>query len=81
MYALLGYASESGDAPLWAVVVASGLAVLVVLVPTVAAVYFGRRAMKGGDRRGLLPAVIGAVVAFGWIALTVVSEVGNIVRG
>lgn len=81
IYALMGYKPENADAPVWAVVVASALAVLVVLIPCVAAVYFGRRAIKGGDRRGVFPAVIGAVAAVGWVVLTIVSEVGNAVRG
>lgn len=81
VYALMGYQPENADAPIWAVVGASALAVLVVLIPCVAAVYFGRRAIKGGDRRGVFPAVIGAVAAVGWVVLTIVSEVGNVVRG
>jgi hypothetical protein len=80
IYALMGYQPEDADAPVWAVVVASALVLLVVLIPCVAGVYFGRRAIKGGDRRGLFPAVIGAVAAVGWVALTIVSEVGNVVR-
>lgn len=80
IYALLGYEPENADAPVWAVVVASALVVAVVVIPSVAAVYFGRRATKGGDRRGVYPAVIGAVVGVGWVVLTVVSEVGNVLR-
>ena len=80
LYAAMGYKPENADAPVWAVVVASALAVVVVLTPCVAAVYFGRRAIKGGDRRGLFPAVIGAVAGVGWVVLTIVSEVGNVVR-
>lgn len=80
IYALMGYKPEDADAPVWAVVVASAVSVLVVLAPCVAAVYFGRRAVRAGDGRGAYPAVIGAVAAVGWVALTVVSEVGNVVR-
>lgn len=80
VYALMGYKPENADAPVWAVVVASALVVVVVLIPCVAAVYFGRRATKAGDRRGMYPAVIGAVAGFGWVVLTIVSEVGNVVR-
>jgi hypothetical protein len=81
IYALLGYMPENADAPVWVVVVASALVVAVVLIPSVAAVYFGRRAIKTGDRRGMYPAVIGAVAGVGWVVLTIVSEVGNAVRG
>lgn len=80
VYAVLGYKPENADAPAWAIVVATALILLVVLIPCVAAAYFGRRAISGGDRRGLLPAVIGAIAAVGWAALTIVSEVGDAVR-
>lgn len=80
IYALMGYQPEHADAPLWAVVVASALVVVVVVIPCVAAVYFGRRAIRAGDRRGLVPAVIGAVAAVGWVTLTLVTEIGNVVR-
>ncbi|EWT00295.1 hypothetical protein N865_16500 [Intrasporangium oryzae NRRL B-24470] len=80
LYSLFGYAPETGDAPGWVVVVVSAVTVLVVLVPCVAAVYFGRRAMTAGNRRGLWPVVIGAVAGFGLIALTVISEVGDALR-
>lgn len=80
IYALMGYKPEDADAPVWAVVGASALVLLVVLIPCMAAVYFGRRAIKDGDRRGVFPAVIGAVAAVGWVVLTIVSEVGNVVR-
>jgi hypothetical protein len=80
IYALMGYKPENADAPVWAVIVASALVLLVVLIPCVAAVYSGRRAIKSGDRRGMYPAVIGAVAAVGWVVLTIVTEVGNVVR-
>jgi hypothetical protein len=80
LYAWMGYKPENADAPVWAVAVVSALTVVVVLIPCVAAVYFGRRALEGGDRRGLLPAAIGAVAGVGWVVLTIVSEVGNVVR-
>ncbi len=80
IYAVMGYRPEDADAPIWAVVAASALVLLVVLVPCVAAVHFGRRAVKGGDRRGAVPAAIGAVAGVGWVALTVISEVGSAVR-
>lgn len=81
IYALMGYKPENADAPVWADVVASALIVAVVLIPSVAAVYFGRRATKAGDRHGVYPAVIGAVAGLGWVTLTIVTAVGNAVRG
>lgn len=80
IYAVMGYKPENADAPIWAVVVASTLIVAVAVIPSVAAIHFGRRATKAGDRRGVYPAVIGAVAGVGWVVLTVVSEVGNLVR-
>lgn len=81
MYALLGYKPENADAPVWAVAVVSALVVLVVLIPCVVAVHFGRRAVKAGDRRGMLPAVLAAVAGAGIVVLTIVSELGNVLRG
>ena len=77
LYALLGYQPENADAPAWVVLVALAPTFAVVQIPCVAAVLFGNRAKKGGDRRGT---VIGVIVDVGWLVLTIVSEVGNIVR-
>ena len=55
-------------------------ATVTVLLPCLAAVFFGRRATKAGDRRGLLPAVLGAGAGLGWLILTIVSEVGDLLR-
>ena len=54
--------------------------IVVVLIPCTAAVFFGSRAKKGGDRRGMVPLVIGVIAGVGSVALTIISEVGNIVR-
>jgi hypothetical protein len=43
-------------------------------------VIFGRRANKAGDRRGLFPVVLGTVAGLGWLILTIVSEVGDLLR-
>lgn len=79
IYALLGYQPENADAPVWVVLVASVLIVSVVLVPCAAAVYAGRRAVKAGDRGGLLPAAVGALAGVAVIGLAVVPEIGNVV--
>jgi hypothetical protein len=50
------------------------------LLPCLAAVFFGRRANQAGDRRGRLPAVLGAGAGLGWLVLAIVSEVGNLLR-
>jgi hypothetical protein len=80
-YAALGYAPENADAPAWVVVVVSTLVVIIAAIPCAAAVLYGRRCLGSGDRRGILPLVIGALVLTGVAALTIVSEVGNAVRG
>lgn len=80
MYALLGYKPENADAPIWVVVVAVVPTLLVTLIPCVAAMVCGRRATNGGDRRGVVPLVVGAIAGLGMLVLTIVSEVGDIVR-
>lgn len=80
MYALLGYKPENANAPVWVDVVALVPVIVVVLIPCAAAVFFGRRATKGGDRRGMVPLVIGVIAGVGVLVLTIVSEVGDIVR-
>lgn len=79
-YAVLGYAPENADAPLWVVLVTSALVLLVLAVPCVAAVVYGRRCIRAGDRRGVAPLVIASLAWLGALVLTVVSEVGNAVR-
>ena len=76
---LLGY-PVGGSAPIWVSLVSSLAALAVVLLPCLAAVFFGRRAFQAGDRRGLFPAVLGAVAGLGWLILTIVSEAGDLLR-
>ena len=76
---LLGYPA-GGAAPAWVTVVTDLAATVTVLLPCLAAVFFGRRAGKAGDRRGLLPAVLGTGAGLGWLILAIVSEVGNPLR-
>jgi hypothetical protein len=75
---LLGYTAGSGDNPIWVSLVSDLAAIAVVLLPCLAAVIFGRRVYKAGDRRGLFPAALGTVAGLGWLILTIVSEVGNL---
>ncbi|MGZ4436701.1 MAG: hypothetical protein ACXVWU_08120 [Nocardioides sp.] len=74
MYALLGYKPEN-LVPLWVDVVAAVPTVAVFLVPCVAAVLYGVRAERAGDRRALVPAAIGALAGLGVLVLTVVTTV------
>ena len=77
---LLGYTAGAGDNPIWVSLVSDLAAIAVVLLPCLAAVIFGRRAYKAGDRHGLFPAVLGTVAGLGWLILAIVSEVGNLLR-
>ena len=54
--------------------------IVVVLIPSAAAVLFGRQAKMAGDRRGAFPLVIGVIAGIGLLALTIISEVGDILR-
>jgi len=81
IYAAMGYKPENADTPGWAVLVASVLIVAISLIPCIAAVHYGMRASNWGDRRGLFPAAVGAVVGVGLLVLTIASEAGNIVGG
>ena len=54
--------------PSWPVVLAAVLPALVVFaLPAVAAVHFGRRAVRLGDRRARVPMTIAVVVAVGFV--------------
>lgn len=79
LMSLLGYPS-GGAAPAWVTVVTDVAATVTVLLPCLAAVFFGRRAIKAGDRRGVLPAVLGTGAGLGWLILAIVSEAGDLLR-
>jgi hypothetical protein len=81
VYALMGYRPENADAPVAVVLVALVPTLAVALVPCVAAVLAGRRAVRAGQRGGTVPLVLGALTGLGLLVLTVVSELGNAVRG
>jgi hypothetical protein len=70
LYSLMGYLPEN-TVPLWVDLVASGVTVAVCLVPCGAAVLYGRRASSVGDRRGIVPLLVGALAGLGVVILTV----------
>lgn len=76
---LFGYPA-GGNSPVWVSLVSSLAALAVVLLPCLAAVFFGRRAYRAGDHRGLIPALLGAAAGLGWLILTIVSEAGDLLR-
>jgi hypothetical protein len=70
----LGYPSGGEEqAPWWAALIAVTPALITFVLPAVAAVYFGRRAMRLGDARGRLPMVVALVVAAGFVLLNGLS--------
>lgn len=73
LYDLFGYKAEDDDAPFWVDLVCTVAILVVSLAPCGAAVRFGRGAMGNGDRRGLLPMGIGALVGLGLTILSLVN--------
>lgn len=63
--------------PLGVALKAGGPAMLLILAPTVGAMWYGVRARREGSPSGGAPAVVGAVIA----AATVVTNVGSYVLG
>ncbi len=74
IYALTGYDPSAGATPpLWADVVAGVPALLILCLPCAGAVVYGLRASREGARAGLVPAVLGALVAVGGVLLVVLQ--------
>jgi hypothetical protein len=63
LVALLGYPPGDGATPLPQALLAGVPALVVLLAPGVAALLFGRRAVRGGRRGGLVPAWLGGAAA------------------
>ncbi len=74
---LLGYTAGEVNNPIWVILVVDLAAIAVVLLPCLAAVIFGRRAYKAGNRWGLFPVALGTVAGLGSLILTIVSEVAG----
>ncbi len=76
LYEWFGYEPENADAPPWVEIVTTAVAIIVFLVPCVAAVLYGRQASRGGDRRGLIPVGLGVLAGLSLSVLSVVSSLG-----
>ena len=76
--AALGYESSDEDAPARVMALAGGAAIVVFLVPCVAAWILGRRARAAGEPEGGTPALIGLVVGAAFVALNLVQVVARI---
>lgn len=80
LYSALGYDAGAANEPLWVLLLVALVALPLFLAPCAAAVVYGRRAQRSGDRRGLPPYVIGGVVG-AWLLLTTLAGViGGILR-
>lgn len=65
----MGY-SVGDPQPSWPVIIAAVVpALLVFVLPAVAAVHFGRQALRLGDRRARVPMTIAVVVAVSFVLL------------
>ncbi len=72
----LGYDSGSGDLAPLRIALAAGIpAVLVGLLPAGFAVYFGLRARRAGDERGIVPALVAGVIGLGFLGVNALSYV------
>ena len=80
LYSMWGYEPGSGSAPLWVVIATTVLVLAVAVAPCLVAAHFGQRAVREGDPRGRVPLVVAWLLAAGLVVLTVVSEVGNLLR-
>ncbi len=66
IYAQTGYDPSAGaNPPLWADLAAGLPALAILLVPCVAGVFYGVRAIRAGVRAGLVPAVLAALLGVG----------------
>ena len=75
-----GYSAEL-IVPVWIAAAAAGPALIVFSVPGILAVRYGRQAMRRGNHRGHAPAVAGAAIAVGMIALNLLSGIAQIFFG
>lgn len=57
----LGYSAEAESLPPWVRAAGGAAALVVILLAPLMAVMFGRSAMRAGDPRGRVPALIGAI--------------------
>jgi hypothetical protein len=73
IYALTGHDPSTGTAPLWADLAAGLPGLAIMLIPCIAGVVYGRRALKAGVGTGWVPAVIAALAGAGAIVLTVAN--------
>ena len=72
---------ENGDPAFWQVLVAGTPALVVFTVPGILSVSQGRKAMRLGRDDGRVPAMVGAVLAIGFVGLNVASYLVGLIAG
>lgn len=70
-----------GDPPFWAVLVSSTPALLVFMIPSVLAMIQGRKAIRLGRPDGKQPALIGAAIGLGFVAVNLLSYAAQTIFG
>ena len=81
LYTLMGYLPENDDAPLWVDMVCAVPSVAIFLVPCMAAVVYGSRGNRVGDRRGLGALVVGLLAGLGFAVMSIVTIVASTLSG
>ena len=72
---------DRGEPAFWQVLLAGTPALLVFVIPGILAVTQGYRARNLGRDDGLVPAIVGAVVGAGFVALNVASYIAQLILG
>lgn len=72
---------DVGDPTFWQVLVAGVPALVVFTIPGILAVIEGRKAMRLGRAEGKAPALVGAVIAIGFVGQNVLSYVIGLIFG
>lgn len=72
--ALMGYPSGGSESPPWFVPMLAGVpALLVFVLPGLLSLKFGRRAARAGAESAMLPAIVGMLVALGFVGLNLLA--------
>jgi hypothetical protein len=72
---------DSGDPAFWQVLLAATPALLAFVIPGILAVAQGRKARRLGRSDGMVPAIVGAAIAAGFLALNGISYLVGLVLG
>lgn len=67
------FGGDTGSLAWWQVLLAATAAIVVFVLPGVLAVHFGRSAVRRGRADGRNPALVGAVIGLGFVAMNLAS--------